>query len=58
MSLFGKCNAMESIPFPAWNFNQKNLNVEEEMEQIGQPKLMRTIKNNEFPGKSEYATII
>lgn len=36
---------------PAWTFNQRNLNVEEEMELIGQPKLMRTIKQNDFPGQ-------
>ena len=35
---------------PAWTFNQRNLNAEEEMELIGQPKLMRTIKHNDFPG--------
>ena len=35
---------------PAWTFNQKNMNAEEEIELIGQPKLMRTVKHNEFPG--------
>ena len=39
---------------PAWTFNQRNLNAEEEMELIGQPKLMRTIKHNEFPGNRVY----
>ena len=47
MSLFGA----RPKNGPAWVFNQRNLNVEEEMALIGQPKLMRTIKENEFPGK-------
>ena len=37
---------------PAWTFNQRNLNAEEEISLIGQPKLMRTFKQNEFPGKN------
>ena len=43
---------------PAWTFNQKNLNAEEEIALIGQPKLMRTIKQNEFPGKFSFRYVL
>ena len=47
--LFGK--KPDGAKGQAWIFNQRNLNVEEEMALIGQPKLFRTLKMNEFPGK-------
>ena len=53
MSAFesGKLFGKRDKKGPAWTFNQKNLNVEEEIELVGQPKLMRTIKHHEFPSE-------